>query len=84
MSLTPPKEIVQKWALQSPTWPEGGAFRVVWIILSFDAFFIPAIGHSGTLTVTLEQSSDSTQVTFSLDGVPKGLEDEITRNLEGY
>jgi len=63
VSLTPGKEIVQTWALQSPTWPEG---------------------HSGTLTTTLAQSSDSTKVTFSLEGVPKGLEDEINRNLEGY
>jgi activator of HSP90 ATPase len=63
VSLTPGKEIVQTWALQSPTWPEG---------------------HNGTLTTTLVQSTDSTKVTFSLEGVPKGLEEEITRNLEGY
>ncbi|EGN95743.1 hypothetical protein SERLA73DRAFT_60426 [Serpula lacrymans var. lacrymans S7.3] len=63
ISLTPPKEIVQSWALQSPTWPSG---------------------HSATLTTTLDQSSDSTKITFALDGVPSGLEDEITRNLEGY
>ncbi|KZP18282.1 hypothetical protein FIBSPDRAFT_792151 [Athelia psychrophila] len=63
ISLTPGKEIVQTWALQSPTWPEG---------------------HNGTLTTTLVQSTDSTKVTFSLEGVPKGLEEEITRNLEGY
>jgi len=63
VSLTPAKEIVQTWALQSPTWPDG---------------------HLGTLTTTLVQSSDSTKVTFSLEGVPKGLEDEIRRNLEGY
>jgi len=63
VSLTPGKEIVQTWALQSPTWPAG---------------------HNGTLTTTLAQSTDSTKVTFSLEGVPKGLEEEITRNLEGY
>jgi activator of HSP90 ATPase len=40
--------------------------------------------HSATLTTTLEQSTDSTKVTFNLAGVPKGLEDEIKRNLEGY
>lgn len=45
---------------------------------------IERLGHSGTLTTTLAQSSDSTKVTFSLEGVPKGLEDEINRNLEGY
>lgn len=40
--------------------------------------------HEATLTITLEQSSDSTTVTFTLEGVPKGMEDEIERNLEGY
>ncbi|KAI6045615.1 activator of Hsp90 ATPase [Pisolithus marmoratus] len=40
--------------------------------------------HEATLTITLNQSSDSTTVTFTLDGVPKGLEDEVGRNLEGY
>ncbi|KAG1792208.1 activator of Hsp90 ATPase [Suillus plorans] len=63
VSLTPGKEIVQTWALQSPTWPSE---------------------HFATLTTTFEQSSDSTKVTFTLDGVPKGMEDELTRNLEGY
>lgn len=63
VSLTPGKEIVQTWALQSPTWPSG---------------------HFATLTTAFEQSSDSTKVRFTLDGVPKGMEDEITRNLEGY
>ncbi|KAG6910285.1 hypothetical protein DXG01_011682 [Tephrocybe rancida] len=63
VSLTPSREIVQTWALQSPTWPEG---------------------HSATLTTTLEQSSDSTKVKFSLAGVPTGMEDEIKRNIEGY
>ncbi|KAI0273493.1 activator of Hsp90 ATPase [Gloeopeniophorella convolvens] len=41
-------------------------------------------GHAATLTTTLDQSTDSTKVTFSLDGVPTGLEDETRRNLEGY
>ncbi|KAJ8594292.1 hypothetical protein M405DRAFT_872204 [Rhizopogon salebrosus TDB-379] len=63
VSLTPGKEIVQTWALQSPTWPSG---------------------HFATLTTTFAQSSDSTKVTFNLSGVPTGMEDEITRNLEGY
>ncbi|KAG6335480.1 hypothetical protein ID866_3608 [Astraeus odoratus] len=40
--------------------------------------------HAATLTIALEQSSDSTTVTFTLEGVPKGMEDEIERNLEGY
>ncbi|KAJ2930691.1 hypothetical protein H1R20_g6402, partial [Candolleomyces eurysporus] len=63
VSLTPGKEVVQTWILQSPTWPSG---------------------HAATLTTTLDQGSDSTKVTFSLAGVPLGMEDEIRRNLEGY
>jgi len=62
-ALTPGKEIVQTWALSSPTWPAG---------------------HVATLTIKLEQSSDSTKLVLSLSGVPKGLEGEIRRNLEGY
>ncbi|KAF8582290.1 hypothetical protein K439DRAFT_1635406 [Ramaria rubella] len=41
-------------------------------------------GHIGTLTTTLDQSSDSTKLVLALAGVPKGLEDETRRNLEGY
>jgi len=41
-------------------------------------------GHVATLTTVLEQSTDSTKVTFTLDGVPTGMEDEMRRNLEGY
>jgi activator of HSP90 ATPase len=41
-------------------------------------------GHFATLTVTFDQSSDSTKVTFSLAGVPVGQQDEIKRNLEAY
>ncbi|KAJ7578531.1 activator of Hsp90 ATPase [Mycena floridula] len=63
VSVTPHTEIVQTWALQSPTWPAG---------------------HIGTLTTTLDQSSDSTKITLTLAGVPTGMEDEIKRNLEGY
>ncbi|GLB34674.1 putative activator of Hsp90 ATPase, N-terminal [Lyophyllum shimeji] len=63
VSLTPPREIVQSWALQSPIWPSG---------------------HTATLTTTIVQSTDSTHVTFSLAGVPAGMEEETKRNLEGY
>ncbi|KAI0636446.1 activator of Hsp90 ATPase [Trametes polyzona] len=63
VSVSPPKEFVQTWALSSPTWPEG---------------------HYATLTTTLDQGSDSTKVTWSLNGVPLGMEEEITRNLQGY
>ncbi|KAK7694055.1 hypothetical protein QCA50_003631 [Cerrena zonata] len=41
-------------------------------------------GHAATLTTSLDQSSDSTKVTWTLQGVPTGMEDEITRNLQGY
>ncbi|KAK1231741.1 Co-chaperone [Marasmius sp. AFHP31] len=41
-------------------------------------------GHFATLTTTLDQSSDYTKVTWRLEGIPKGQEDEIKRNLEGY
>ncbi|KAL1937632.1 hypothetical protein VTO73DRAFT_13018 [Trametes versicolor] len=63
VSLSPPKEFVQTWALSSPTWPSD---------------------HFATLTTTLDQGSDSTKVTWSLKGVPLGMEEEITRNLQGY
>jgi activator of HSP90 ATPase len=42
------------------------------------------VGHSALLTTALEQATDSTKVTFTLGGVPTGMEDEIRRNLEGY
>jgi len=41
-------------------------------------------GNPGTMTITFDQSSDSTKMTLSLDGVPTGLQDEIKRNIEGY
>ncbi|KAF5373606.1 hypothetical protein D9758_000964 [Tetrapyrgos nigripes] len=41
-------------------------------------------GHTGNLTTTFDQSSDSTKVTLSLEGVPLGQQDEIRRNIEGY
>ncbi|KAJ7287206.1 activator of Hsp90 ATPase [Mycena rebaudengoi] len=63
VSLTPPSEIVQTWALQSPTWPAG---------------------HYATMTTTIVQGSDSTTVTFTLTGVPTGMEEELKRNVEGY
>ncbi|KAJ8522364.1 hypothetical protein ONZ45_g1051 [Pleurotus djamor] len=63
VSVTPGKEIVQSWALRSPTWPSE---------------------HAATLTTTLDQGSDSTKVIFALSGVPTGMEDEITKNLQAY
>ncbi|KZV88295.1 hypothetical protein EXIGLDRAFT_839327 [Exidia glandulosa HHB12029] len=41
-------------------------------------------GHTATLTTSLEQSSESTTLKLALNGVPKGMEDEITNNLQGY
>lgn len=41
-------------------------------------------GHEATLTTTLDQSSDSTTVKFTLAGVPLGKEDETKRNIQGY
>ncbi|KAF9261187.1 hypothetical protein L218DRAFT_870561 [Marasmius fiardii PR-910] len=41
-------------------------------------------GHAAMLTTTFDQSSESTKVTWVLQGVPKGQEDEIKTNLEGY
>ncbi|RDX47007.1 hypothetical protein OH76DRAFT_1406382 [Lentinus brumalis] len=63
VSVSPPKEFVQTWALSSPTWPSD---------------------HFAKLTTTLDQGSDSTKVTWRLEGVPLGMEEEITRNLNGY
>ena len=41
-------------------------------------------GHFATLTTAMDQSSDHTKVTWTLSGVPVGMEDEINRNLNGY
>lgn len=46
--------------------------------------FIYLSGHDAILTTTLNQSTETTKVTFSLVGVPLGMQDEIKRNLEGY
>ncbi|KAG8814686.1 hypothetical protein FRC17_001007 [Serendipita sp. 399] len=40
--------------------------------------------HYGTLTISLNQESDSTNVEFSLEGVPRGKEEDVERGLEGY
>jgi len=32
----------------------------------------------------LDQQEDSTKLVFILKGVPKGMEEEIERNIEGY
>jgi activator of HSP90 ATPase len=40
--------------------------------------------HYATLTTELDQQEDSTKLVFTLKGVPKGIEDEIERNIEGY
>ena len=80
ISLKPQKEIVQTWALQSPIWPSG-KFHVhqFWGLL-----FTYLPGHDAILTTTLNQSTETTKVIFSLAGVPLGMQDEIKRNIEGY
>ena len=42
------------------------------------------LDHFAKLTTTLDQGSDSTKVTWTLEGVPLGMEEEINRNLNGY
>ena len=41
-------------------------------------------GHDATLTTTLDQSSDSTMVKFTLKGVPSGEADDVKSKFEGY
>jgi len=41
-------------------------------------------GHYAQLRTTFDQGSDSTEVKFSLSGVPVGMENELESNLEGY
>ncbi|KAI9639523.1 activator of Hsp90 ATPase [Dioszegia hungarica] len=40
--------------------------------------------HYATLTTSLAQGSDSTTVTFSLDGVPTGQEDDLKRAIDQF
>ncbi|CAK9785631.1 unnamed protein product [Cutaneotrichosporon oleaginosum] len=40
--------------------------------------------HHGIMTITLDQGSDSTKVTFALDGVPADKEADITQALEAF
>ncbi|BEI89645.1 uncharacterized protein CcaverHIS019_0210070 [Cutaneotrichosporon cavernicola] len=40
--------------------------------------------HHGIMTITLDQGSDSTKVTFSLDGVPADKEGDISRALDAF
>lgn len=40
--------------------------------------------HAGMLTTTLTQGTNSIKVSFELDGVLTGMQDEIQRNLDGY
>ena len=85
VSITPPTEIVQTWSLKSPTWPSG-IERTFFVLIPANKMLVncKCKGHFATLTTSLVQSSDSTKVTFTLDGVPTGMEEEIRRNLEGY
>ncbi|GMK59170.1 hypothetical protein CspeluHIS016_0701850 [Cutaneotrichosporon spelunceum] len=40
--------------------------------------------HHGIMTITLDQGSDSTKVTFALDGVPADKESDILRALDAF
>lgn len=80
ISVEPPKKYVQTWILQSPTWPSGSLRLSDRNYVRLMVF----IGHSATLTVSFFQESDSTKVVLNMDGVPKGMEEEIERNIEGY
>ncbi|WRT66256.1 uncharacterized protein IL334_003209 [Kwoniella shivajii] len=40
--------------------------------------------HYGTMTLTLNQGSDSTSATFTLDGVPAGSESEVEKALDAF
>jgi activator of HSP90 ATPase len=81
ISLTPYTEIKQTWMLKSPIWPAGRSTPRMynWCLTTF-----ASAGHMATLTTTLKQSSDSTTLILSLDGVPTGMEGMIRTNLEGY
>lgn len=83
VSLEPSTKIVQNWAVSTPAWPSGIQYFffqkcITSLIHSYTK------EHSAILTITLDQSTDSTKMTLSLDGVPTGMQDEIKRNLEGY
>lgn len=84
-SATKPNQLVSSWALKSsPSWPKG-----VWFLLPLPKLVACAEchlhpDHYGTLTVTLEQGSDSTDATFTLTGVPKGQEKEVESNLYAF
>ena len=55
-----------------------------YLSMHFFGYGLASLGHEATLTTTLDQSSDSTKVVFTLVGVPLGKEEEIKRNIEGY
>ena len=60
------------------------ARRWVRVYVTYTVDEIQHLGHSATLTTTIEQSSDSTKVVFVMDGVPVGMKDEIKGNIERY
>ncbi len=84
VSVSPPKEFVQTWALSSPTWPSGACTYAPVRAGIGSTHRTPLPDHFAKLTTTLDQGSDSTKVTWRLEGVPLGMEEEITRNLNGY
>ena len=76
-----PTGFVQSWKLKSPTWPDGARYSK-WIVLPHSSTVI--LDYEGKLTTTLEEQSDSTKLLLELEGIPKGQEDELERNLMGY
>ena len=77
VSLEKPKSVVQKWALSSPTWPSGRNR-----FCNYPLLLLTSVQeHFATLTMTFDQSSESTKLTLTLDGVPTGQEDEIKLEL---
>ena len=60
------------------------AFRIDCTAVSSESSLITEIDYEGKLTTTLEEQLDSTKLLLELEGIPKGQEDELERNLMGY
>ena len=72
--------MVQKWRLAGGSgWVESKP-----VLSLCGDNLCPATDHYGTMTITFNQDSDSTNVEMTLTGVPKGKEEEVERGLEGY
>jgi hypothetical protein len=58
--------------------------RIDCIDIFSDYHLISELDYEAKLTTTLEEQLDSTKLLLELEGVPKGQEDELERNLMGY